>query len=270
MSKFIKPQQPKLPPPSPHKVYVGMPSYGNQINGGLFIKYNKMTDPLRRMQTFSQRFDFSGPTHAMNNLWVSALNARKILGVTHFLMWHSDIVPEDFFLDKMVDLMSMHKCGVLSCLAPLKNPTGMTSTALDESLEGSDPYWRPRRLTMHEMFERPGTWTAPNLLINTGLMLVDLRQPFVEKCWFYYDDVIGFDQDGKFVAQFAPEDWNFARLVNKNGGSCWVTREVRLEHHGGASFGNWQPFGSIKTDKIMPHENCVMLNRPKDENPKNE
>jgi hypothetical protein len=118
-------------------------------------------------------------------------------------------VPERFFLDKMVDLMEKTGADVLSAVIPIKSQEGMTSTALDEPVGDMPLEWRVKRLTMREIFEKyPPTFTTDTLLVNTGLMLVDLQKPWVfdESLVFTIRDKI-LRYRGQRVPAIVPEDW---------------------------------------------------------------
>lgn len=168
-----------------------------------------------------------------NECWVHALNKRP--EVTHFLMVHADImVLTPKWPQKMVELMTINKADVLSAVMPIKTPKMVTSTAL----ETDDP-WNPRKILIEELQLYPQTWTQPDLLINTGLMLVDMRKPWVEKVYFTIDDQIRKDETGKWIAECKPEDWNFSRMVKAEGGTVWATQEIKALHWGRRPHANW-------------------------------
>lgn len=186
-----------------------------------------------------------------NELFCAALNARKD-GITHFCMLHSDIVPHQAgWVDILLDEMNKYQADVISVVVPLKSNTGLTSIALDEQVAGSDadPHWRPRRLTMTEiMGEFPDTFTNEKLLINTGIMLVDLRKPWVENIHFTTEDIIMRKTDGTFYAENVPEDWLFSRHAKAKGAKLFATRKVGCTHYGHQGWVNAYAFGSKKTD----------------------
>lgn len=232
------------------KVFIGVPSYDGRINmavpNGIYGCTSRGV--LASLQFGSQ----SWLTRNFNNLYAQALNERATKGITHFLMWHEDIeIATRNWLDTMFDLMFHNHADVLSVVVPIKTMDGLTSTALDETVGDYDPYWRVRRLTMHEVYnDYPSTFTAPNLLVNTGLMLVDIRKEWAEKVWFEFDDKILRDEKtGKFKAVGVPEDWNFSRKALRLGAKLWATREVTVIHHGRHQFGNERAWGTEKTDR---------------------
>lgn len=195
---------------------------------------------------------FSILTKNFNILWTAALNMRDD-GVTHFAMLHEDIGPEPWWLDKMMTLMTHNQADILSVIVPIKNNEGMTSTALDVPVPTQKiPFpWRVQRLTMHEVGALAPTFTHSKLLVNTGLMLVDIRKPWVEQCWFEFKDEIIPDplDPRKFIAVGSPEDWNFSRRARALGASIWATREIRVEHWGRSRWANAGTWGTKKTDE---------------------
>lgn len=177
-----------------------------------------------------------------NQLWVHALG-RRSSGATHFAMLHADVVPETYWLDKMLEIAEANKADVLSVVMAMKSGHGLTSTGID----GPD-LWRPRRFTLKEIAVSHATFTDPNLVVNTGLMLVDLRAAWVEKVCFTIRDAIEVHEDGTREAVSEPEDWNFSRQVRTLGGSVWATSAVKAEHLGTASYPNYGAWGSLEKD----------------------
>lgn len=176
-------------------------------------------------------------TFNFNTTWTIALNERANLGLTHFAMLHEDVCPEDFWLDKLLDELRKSDADVVSAVVPIKTSEGTTSTAL----ETPDP-WRPNRLSMREVFERPETWTEDGLLINTGCWIARLDRPWCEQICFRNQDRI-VNRDGKFVPEFMPEDWDFSRQLRNLGAKVCATRAVRL-YHEREEWNNFTPWGA--------------------------
>ena len=191
-------------------------------------------------------------THHFNNLWCAALNARETHGLTHFVMLHNDIVPQNamasVWIDLLIDLMAEHDLDVLSAVSPIKDKNGLTSTAIDTD------QWRPRRFTMTEIMGFSPTFTMQNLLINTGLMAIRLDQPWSEKvCFHTHDRIVKINShDNKnewFQAEVEPEDWAFSRWCNRQGLRIGATREVPLLHLGELPYANSAAWGTMTTDE---------------------
>jgi hypothetical protein len=211
------------------RVIAAVPTYdGQRVNAQALVQLNACGVEVVEMR-------LSLLTRAFNECWVHALNLRSE-GATHFLMLHADVVPvEGTWPVQMLHLMQKHGSDVLSAVLPIKSGGGFTSTAVE-----TEDVWSPRKLTLKEVMERPGTWTEERLLVNTGLMLVDIAKPWADHVYFSTSDRIRRSGDGQWVAECQPEDWSFSRRVREEGGSVWATREVRALHAGWSSWANWE------------------------------
>lgn len=215
------------------KVLAGLPTYdGMRWNANAIASMH-----LRNIDTFE--IQSSLLASAFNRCWVEALNKRESNpGVTHFLLLHADIVPlESDWFQQLWEEFEKNQCKVLSVAVPIKNELGITSTALE-----TENLWHPRRLTVSEILDRSVTWTDPRLLVNTGMLLVDFRQPWVEKVCFTINDKI-HKPNGKWVSEVESEDWNFSRQCRELGVDVWVTRRVAVQHMGRAFWRNDQRWG---------------------------
>lgn len=172
-------------------------------------------------------------TWSFNQAWATALNLREEVGLTHFLLLHSDIRPVGtHWLPQLFDLLTTNNADLVSVISPIKDERGLSSTAID-----TDP-WRPLRLTMHQIHTQlPETWYADEALFNTGLMLVDMSGSWVEKICFTMQDRIIRGDDGKWIAMVEPEDWNFSRQCRRLGVRALITRKIAVEHFG---WGCWR------------------------------
>lgn len=220
-------------------VLVGAPTYdGTRYNSIALARLLRGQAP----DTLVNLVEFSGSvlTYSFNALWAAALNLRAAeVPVTHFLLLHADIQPEqDNWLEIMLNEMARTKAEVLSAVVPIKNDKGLTSTAWD-----TDP-WLPLRFSTTEIeaIKEP-TWTQPDLLINTGLLLVDFTKPWVEKIVFHMHDTIVKDASGRFQARFAPEDWDFSRQCHALGIPVYATKAVTVGHVGRAVYSSRNVWG---------------------------
>ena len=239
------------------KIIIGLPTYDNRTDTrqGLFL-YGARTDNLNVVVRARQ---ISALCWNFNTLYAEALNDRD---ADYFLLIHADIVPYDptFWIRKLISELNGANADILSAVVPVKNKTGITSTAAQ-----SAEHPTPRRLTMREAYQLPVTFKARDiaelygwsehkdqqLLVNTGCMLLDLRRKrnVFEKMYFYTRDGIE-KRDGKFVATFAPEDWNFARDAHANGLTLAATRAVKVMHSGHADYDNASAWGELEHDTL--------------------
>lgn len=212
---------------------------------GGFLKATRR-DLIQKVQVNS----YSGLCFNFNKGLAAALNEREN-GITHFLLQHADVVPESFWwLDTMASLLTDRDADIISAIIPVKDNRGLTSTALDRPVEGSyDPYWRPKRLTLHEIYEEyEPTFTHPDLLLNTGLMLIKLER--FEDLYFNFEDKILKGNDGTYYPTCQPEDWFFSRQAKLKGGKLFATREIEVSHHGNFSYSNSPAWGDWPRDRL--------------------
>lgn len=231
--------------PARPKVYIGVPTYDGSLRAETMIGLHGRGN----VDSVIRVLGMSLLTRLFNTLLGEALNQR-VHGVTHFLLHHADIgILEPAWLEKMMALMDKNGADVLSAVVPIKSHEGVTSTALDRT----DPVfqgWHVRRYTMAEIDALPEkTWTHPDLLLNTGVMLIDLRRPWVENIWFRFDDRIEKDISGRFRVLNMPEDWLFSRDAKKLGAKLYATSEIHLAHHGVQAWPSHQVYGTLKTDR---------------------
>jgi hypothetical protein len=227
------------------RVYVGVPCYDGTVcvEGTVALTQASIRPPYVRYMGMSLL------TKVFNTLWCEALDMRE-LGVTHFLMMHSDIGVEGRgWLDKMLETMEKTGADVLSAVVPIKSGEGVTSTAYEVD-GGEFPGWQLRRYTMTEIHGMKGkTFTHPRILVNTGIMLVDFRKPWVEEMHFHFEDDIRKDRKGQRRVLNWPEDWLFSREARAKGAKLWATREVLVVHYGRQGFPSEMAWGLLEHDR---------------------
>ena len=218
------------------KILLGIPCYGNQINSGIvssIFKASKGKIDIRMN-------DSSFLTLNFNQLLAGAYNGE----FTHFVMLHSDIeVLTAEWADKMIEIMQQYDFSVLSVVSPIKDKSGGTSTALD----APDPTKILHRLTMMEVatqlpltFSPQDTLSVFNndkLLINTGVMCINLSRIDPTQCYFDIENII-VKKNGKFVAESFSEDWNFSRMLMQYGIKYGATRAISIKHFGNMVWDN--------------------------------
>jgi hypothetical protein len=201
-----------------------------------------------------------------NNLWYMALNAREKYHLTWFAMLHSDITPEDFWLDKMIEIAEEQGADLLSVVSPIKDGRRLTSTALSNKFNPDDITHitldnincplstrhdpngnRPFVTQMPETFDVHDAVKAlqyeavegeVRLLVNTGCMICRIDKPWAEKISFRMTDYFK-NNNGLRSALIMSEDWHFSAYVHWEGGKVMATSAIRLKHTGIADFYNY-------------------------------
>lgn len=237
-----------IAPDKKYKIYCGLPSYnGENPVGQIFQILNQGP----QFHIHLSPFKFSILTYAFNFLWTDALNMRKAFGFTHFLMIHSDVIPalNQNWLETLVNEMEENDADVMSVVVPIKTNDGLTSTGI----QFGAPFhpWAVKRYTMKEIFDLPETFTHPQLVVNTGMMLVDLRKPWVEEIFFHIKNSVIKQEDGTFEPLFFPEDWNFSMDAKALGAKVFATRKVKVEHVGPHGYSNDHVWGTQMTDSAF-------------------
>jgi hypothetical protein len=226
--------------------FIGLPTGDEKSNIHQvmqIMKYNKDGNFISSAATCAGVFNF-------NILWSGALNLRS-KGVTHFVMLHSDIMIQDSnWLEILREEMDKNDADIISAIVPVKDMSGVTSTALvtDEA------NWDFKRLTMTEVFSMPETFTDKDLVVNNGLLLVDLRKPWVDKVWFNFSvrmDLV----NGMYAPKMLPEDWAFSLDARKLGAKIYATRRTKVTHFGNYGYSNNFAWGSCKTDPQVKEKN---------------
>ncbi len=195
-----------------------------------------------------------------NQLWCLALNlSHRGERVDYFAMLHDDIGPEDFWLDKLIDELDSKQLDVLGVVVPIKDTRGMTSLAL----HGSDDWLPKARLTMHDVYELPETFTSEDvgapLLLNTGCWVARWSQEWARTVHFEIHDRIVFNRAAnRYQAQTEPEDWCFSRQLHEIGSGptshlkplrIGATRKVAVVHQGEMDFTNQRAWGTEPFDR---------------------
>jgi SAM-dependent methyltransferase len=179
--------------------------------------------------------------------------------VDYFAMLHDDIAPlhwgpEEYWLDMLIDELEANDLDVLGVVSPIKDTRGMTSIALHHE----DDNWEPEcRLSMHDVFELPETFTSDDigypLLLNTGCWVCKFDMEWARKVHFEINDRIVFDVPHScYRPQNESEDWYFSRLLHELNLKIGCTRKIKLDHQGEMIFTNQMPWGSHAFDNESP------------------
>lgn len=217
------------------RLAVALPSYdGRRANSVSLMHLQRMVPHCAPIETQASLLAY-GFNICLSKAWKLARDGH----LTHFLMLHDDIVPidPDWFRRLWTEYV-WSNANMIAAVSPIKTEKGLTSTGVE-----TDNKWKPRRLTIRECLSREPTFTEPGILLNTGMMLFDLREPWVKKCFFTIEDDM-YTEDGMFDPRVAPEDWNFTRMARKNGAErIFATRAVKLHHIGPVRFDNYNVWG---------------------------
>ena len=195
-----------------------------------------------------------------NALLCDALNEFEAGNITHMVFLHSDIAPEDYWIDTLVQEMEKHGADFLSVVSPIKDNRGLTSCGIGQAGWA----WSPKkRFTMHEIMELPETFSIADtgypedvLLHNSGCWIADLRNPLFTRtspscglhAFFTQNDRI-VRHNGKWRPNVESEDWFFSRRLYELGAKSFITRKVKLRHIGDAEFRNDVAWGEWEFDR---------------------
>lgn len=229
------------------RAMLAMPGYG-QISGGaargFFRSSAKLNVSLRMQESSLLALNF-------NTLWCEALNLHATTGLDYFAMQHSDVEPQDGWLDVLAQELEDRGLDVLGVVVPIKDTRGVTSTAL--ARDDGDPWRVHCRLTMSEIYRLPETFTSEDvggrpILLNTGLWVCRFGD-WCKQVRFTINDRIVVGPDGRYHAQVEPEDWYFSRLLHELGLRVGCTRKVPVWHRGHMTFGNTKAWGENAFDR---------------------
>lgn len=185
-------------------------------------------------------------TMSFNVLWAGCLNERAAKKYKYFAMIHDDICPQRGWLDTLIGELEANDADMISAIVPIKEPTGITSTAIDDT--GDE--WSPRRLTLKELWKMPETFTHSGILLNSGMWVCRFDRDWCEKVYFQQRDQIVTIPTGEFAVRTRSEDWEFSRTLREMGCKLFATRKVQLEHER-AEWHTRHPWGTWDHDRIM-------------------
>lgn len=251
----------------PENVFLGVPTHDGRLSIGTM--YGSNTRISQNRTVLFKPFHFTNLECTYNILLCEALNMRKTYNLRYFAMLHSDIHPEEFWLDKLIDEADLYNADFMSAVVPLRDARGLTSTGMSDP---DDP-WQPAcRLTLRQLRhpDFPETFDTEmcrealeklpeelrlslpegsELLNNTGCMLLRIDRPWSEKIFFHKHDTIIFE-DNMWQPMSWTEDWLLSQELHEAGAKVMSTRKVTLGHVGNtAPFWNNEEYGqAIDTD----------------------
>lgn len=244
-----------LSQPRCHKFLLGFPYGGTPCMG--FRTSIALHHASRHHQGFLMGAD--GSWGNFNQILCVALNAAAEGRITHLAFLHSDIAPQEWWVDVLMAELDRLDADMISAVVPIKDPRGVTSCGIGDP----DNPWHPlKRFTMQEVWETlPETFDAGDagydpaqfpLLHNDGCFVADLRKPFWRTvnadgellAAFNFPRRIILGDDGNFRPEGESEDWYWSRRLFELGAKTYITRLVRLVHTGPFDFPNDGPWGT--------------------------
>ncbi len=239
---------PQAPPGQPH-VFVGLPSYDGWHKSQALV--GLMLPSMRARLHYELGFG-SLLARTFNDLLCKGRNSRAQCPWTHWALHHADISVGEMWLDVLIAEMARTGADILSAVVAIKDDRGLTSTG---TIQGDGSI---RRLTRKECARLPETFSAADLpalgihtelVVNTGLLLIDFTKPWSDEFHFNVGDGIRKNADGTFGALVLPEDWNFSHWANGRGLKVFATRKLHVQHwDGGQPYGSEPGAGDWETD----------------------
>ncbi len=222
-------------PPGQARVFVALPTYNGYHKSQALM--GLLMPSVKANIHYEIGFGSLLATN-FNHLLVGARNSQKEAGWTDWAMHHADVSVPPLWLDAMVDEKRRVGADVLSAVIAIKDERRLTSTGVVEA-NGTI-----RRLTLKEVHRLPETFSAADttaagivgeLVVNTGLLLVDFTQPWARDFCFSLADSIATDPDGTQRPLSLPEDWNFSHWCNEKGLRLFATRKLLVQHWDGGT-----------------------------------
>jgi hypothetical protein len=177
--------------------------------------------------------------YCFNQCLAEALNQRDAGKVTHLAFIHADIACDPGWLNKLWSIARRRRDVVVSAVVSIKETARLrTSTAVGRR---TDKFGVKRFINTTDRPGMPETFSTRDLmddddvvlLVNTGLMLADIRHEFWDSFSFGFDDVIARDQEtGRRVAQACSEDWRMSRALDASGVPYAATWAIPVFHTG--------------------------------------
>ena len=224
------------------RVVLVTPHYGNVSMGLLSTIRSASRDREMICMVREATCSHSVLPKTFNDLFAISLDLRDNGVATHMAMCHSDIVAEPGWIDTLWYEMWHYKLDVISAVVPIKGPTGRTSTAIGLKKDR----WAVKRCvnlkdreTLGETFgAQQACQPGEVLLINTGLMLVDLRRDYWDRFAFQFHTRIRKTPGGR-ISEARSEDWEMSHDLAEIGAPYMATFKPRLRHEGLAKFANY-------------------------------
>lgn len=173
---------------------------------------------------------------SFNEGWARARNMVERGQATHFAMLHADVWASAWWITDLIAEMRRYNALVASAHVGIKHHARThTSTAVGPI---DDPYSHTC-LTMSDLAKLPETITPEHvckdgevLVINTGVMVIDLRHPWVMDWVWPQTCAIERNARGVWRSKLRTEDWEMSRFLHARGVRYIATRKVTTRHYG--------------------------------------
>jgi hypothetical protein len=240
--------------PTIKRAIIGMPYYDTVQTETLWAAQRSSARP-DRLRTDITTFKGSVLPSSFNHCLIACLNAQP--AYDYFAMLHADVVPDDFWLDTMIDELESHKVDFIHAVVAIKDCRGFTSTAIGFS----DDKWAEKNyITTKQLQDLPDTFTVdalgdyydpcPKILLpNTGCLVLRCGEWLRKFPGFEFSTRLRFDGKG-FHAEVVGEDWNFGYWMAANGVKVAATKKVRTSHYGRAAFTTKRGWGDSSLKQI--------------------
>ncbi len=222
------------------KIFLAVPTYNDLIH---WTTAAGVAHAVERHEVLVAYTASSLLAYGFNRAWVDCHNRKNDQAITHFGMLHADIGPIDRnWMGILLEEMQRREAKVICAVSPIKNASGDTSVGIDQSARGGRS---AHRFSFDELVKMPETFTVEDvgregdiLLLNTGMMLVDLRGDWCDpsECFFAITDQVLRRADGRYDCKVISEDWHFSRCCHRAGARTAVTKRVALNHYGTVPF----------------------------------
>jgi|GEM_PF-3478915 len=260
-----------LNPQNAPAVMLGTITHNGQLEGQMAQAF--YSHASQRHTVYNKAYPTSLLAAGCNRLWCEAINMQREMKWRYFALLHSDIVPELFWLDKLIALADQYDADIMSAIVPIKDDFGLTSTAVSRpTYSHNSTYSCWTRLTqqqvndpaMPETFDidmlreampnLKGALTLPDhvrLLVNTGCVVIRCDREWAPKAHFTINDHLVIGVHG-LQYEVEPEDWYFSRRVAEMGGRVMATRAVKLAHVGKYDFKSTNQWGHRLDPNTIP------------------
>lgn len=245
---FSTPEAPPDAPPT--QVFIAVPTRGVIVTDAFA---GLCCPSLGKRQCQLQHESTSAMTRNFNKLLHDARLQKP--RAQFFAMHHDDVSVPPGWVDTLIEELEKFDADVVSAVIPIKDHRGLTTTGVFSK----DGHYL-RRFTMREVMQYPDTFNAETcgfaghkLVINTGLFVMRMDRPWVQKLCFRFEDEFAKTKEpaperGDVDYLCRSEDWLFSEDLAVAGARVFATRKVPVRHWGTSPYGNDAAWGAWQQD----------------------